>query len=575
MPQQARPIYEFGPFRLDPTERVLSRAGRPISLTPKAFDVLLLLLRSSGRLVKKSEFMTMAWADSFVEESNLTVTISMLRKILEGESHDHRYIETVSKLGYRFVGPVGEILEASKINSLAILPFRYSTADSSYSYLKIGLVDAIISRLAGTRHLVVRPTSAVLRYENRAVDPMVVGREQKVDAVVTGNIEISSRRIRVSVQLIRAEGGDLIAAMTYERDLQEIFALEDAVAEGVSQSTVSASTREKSGDTILPRPHTENSRAYRLYLEGRYFWNKRTADGLRRGIECFQRAVEEDGNYTLAYSGLADSYVLLASHGAQSPFESSPIAKKAALQALKLDSSLAEAHTSLGMVYHYYDWSWQEAEREFQTAIGLNPNYIVSRMWYASNLASLGRLQEALFQTAQAEELDPLSLAVYIKRGRLHYWMRDYEGAISAYSRVTGLDSGYARAHTRLGMVYAATGEFDKAITEFKRAKELSGADPYLDGFLGYAHARLGKRAMARKAVEQLSERSQREYIPAFCTALIHVGLEETDQALHWLERAYEDRSAYMVFAKVEPLLDRMRQEPRFQKLLHKMRLDS
>jgi DNA-binding winged helix-turn-helix (wHTH) protein/tetratricopeptide (TPR) repeat protein len=574
MPQQARQIYEFGPFRLDPAERVLSRAGQPVNLTPKAFDVLLLLIRSCGRLVEKSEFMTRAWADSFVEESNLTVTISMLRKILEGEAHEHKYIETVSKRGYRFVARVGEIVEASKINSLAILPFRYSTPDASYSYLKIGLVDAIISRLAGTGRLVVRPTSAVLRYENRVVDPMVVGREQKVDAVVTGNIEISSGHIRVSVQLIRADDGDLIWAMTYNRDLQEIFALEDAVAEGVAQSTISASTQGKSEGVILPRRSTENSQAYRLYLEGRYFWNKRTADGLRRGIDCFQSAIQEDANYTLAYSGLADSYVLLASHGVQSPLESAPVAKKAALKALKLDSSLAEVHTSLGMVYDYYDWSWEEAEKEFERAIALNPNYIVARMWYASNLASLGRLQEALFQAAQAEELDPLSLAVYIKTGRLHYWTRDYDGAMRAYNRVIGLDSQHARAHTRLGMVYAATGEFDKAIAGFRRAKELSGADPYLDSFLGYAHAKLGKRSVAKKVIEQLAERSQREYVPAFCTALIHVGLEDMERALQWLEKAYEDRSAYMVFVKVEPLLDQIRAEPRFQKLLEKMRLD-
>ena len=573
MPQQARQIYEFGPFRLDPAERVLLRAGEPVNLTPKAFDVLLLLIRSCGRLVEKSEFMTMAWADSFVEESNLTVTISMLRKILEDETHEHKYIETVSKRGYRFVARVGEILETSKINSLAILPFRYSTPDASHTYLKIGLVDAIISRLASTGQLVVRPTSAVLRYENRAIDPVVVGREQKVDAVVTGNIELSSGHIRVSVQLIRASDGDLIWAMTYDRGLQEIFALEDAVAEGVAQSTSSASIRGNSNDVILPRRNTENSQAYRLYLEGRHFWNKRTADGLRRGIECFQRAIEEDANYTLAYSGLADSYVLLASHGAQSPFESAPLAKRAALKALKLDSSLAEAHTSLGMVYHYYDWSWEDAEREFQRAIALNPNYIVARMWYASNLASLGRLTEALFQAAQAEDLDPLSLAVYIKTGRLHYWTRDYDGAVRAYNRVIGLDSLHARAHTRLGMVYAVTNELDKAIAEFRRAKELSGADPYLDGFLGYAYARAGKRSAARKAIEQLADRSQREYVPAFCTALIHVGLEDTDLGLLWLEKAYADRSAYMVFAKVEPLLDLIRPEPRFQRLLEKMRL--
>lgn len=570
--QTIRQIYEFGPFRLDPAERLLSRAGQRVDLTPKAFDVLLLLIRSCGRLVEKSEFMTMAWANSFVEESNLTVTISMLRKILEGETNDQKYIETVSKRGYRFVAEVGEIVETAKINSLAVLPFRYSSPDASHSYLKIGLVDAIISRLASTGQLVVRPTSAVLRYENRAIDPLIVGREQKVDALVTGNIEISSERIRVSVQLIRTDDGSLVWATTYNRDLKEIFALEDAVADGIAQSTASARAPGQA-ELVLPRRNTENSQAYRWYLEGRYFWNKRTAEGLRRGIECFGRAIAEDPNYTQAYSGLADSYVLLASHGAQSPLESVPLAKKAALQALDLDPSLAEAHTSLGMVYHYYDWSWASAEEEFRHAISLNPNYIVARMWYASNLASLGRLDEALLQAAQAEELDPLSLGVYVKAGRLHYWKRDYDQAIHAYNRVTELDKRHARAHTRLGMVYSAIGEFDKAISEFKYAQELSGADPYLDSFLGYVHARLGKRTAAKHLIEQLSQRSRREYVPAFCTALIYLGLEEGDRALHWFEKAYEDRSAYMVFIKVEPLLDQIRSAPRFRRLLDKMRL--
>src|SRR5487761_179787 len=572
MPEQSRQIYEFGPYRLDVAARVLLRADQPVYLTPKAFDVLLLLIRSCGRLVEKSEFMTSAWANSFVEESNLTVTISMLRKVLEEESHDRKYIETVSKHGYRFVAQVGETVESAKINSLAILPFRCLTADTSYAYLNIGLVDAIISRLASTGQLVVRPTSAVLRYENRVVDPLVIGREQKVDAVVTGHIEISSGRIRAAVQLIRVANGYLMWATSYSRELKEIFALEDAVAEGVAQSTVSAHAQ-KAQDVVLPRRNTENSQAYRLYLEGRYFWNKRTADGLRRSIRCFKWAIEEDPNYALAYSGLADSYVLLASHGAQSPLKSVPLAKSAALKALELDGALAEAHTSIGMVYHYYDWSWEKAGEEFQHALSLNPNYIVARMWYASNLASLGRLQEALLQAEQAEKLDPLSLAVYIKIGRLQYWMRNYELAMRAYSRVVDLDPRHARAHTRLGMVYAVTEDFDRAIDEFKLAQDLSGADPYLDCFLGYAHAKSGKRAVAKRVIEQLARRSRLEYVPAFCTALVYIGLGEVDHALLWLERAHKDRSAYMVFAKVEPLLDEIRKHPRFVRLLAEMLL--
>lgn len=573
MSQRARHQYEFGSFCLDPVERVLSRAGRPVYLTPKAFDVLLVLVRSSGRLVEKSEFMTMAWANSFVEESNLTVTISMLRKILGGENNEQKYIETVSKRGYRFIAHVGEIVEPTKINSLAVLPFRCLTADSPYSYLQVGLVDAIISRLASTGQLVVRATSAVLRYENRVIDPGIVGREQKVDAIITGHFEIASGQIRVAVQLIRVYDGTLLWATSYDKDLQEIFELEDAVADGVAQSAVSAHASGTLQELILPRRNTENSKAYRLYLEGRYFWNKRTTAALRRGIECFQGAIEEDRNYALAYSGLADSFVLLASHGARSPLESLPLAKAAALKALELDGSLAEAHTSLGMVHHYYEWNWENAEHEFQHAISLNPNYIVARMWYASNLASLGRLEEALIQARRAEDLDPLSLGVHIKIGRLYYWDRDYGPAIDAYRRVVSLNPQHARAHTRLGMTYAAKQDFDGAIVEFKEARQLSGPDPYLDSFLGHAQANAGKLGIAKQTIDSLTQRSRHEYVPAFCTALIYIGLGELDRALNWLEKAYEDRSAYMVFAKVEPLLDPVRNKSRFQKLLDRMQL--
>jgi DNA-binding winged helix-turn-helix (wHTH) protein/tetratricopeptide (TPR) repeat protein len=571
MSQRARHFYQFGPFSLDPVERLLLRAGVAVYLAPKAFDVLLLLIRSNGRLIEKSEFMTSAWANSFVEESNLTVTISMLRKVLDGGTQDTKYIETVAKRGYRFVGRVDEIVESAKINSLAVLPFRCLTSGSSYDYLKIGLVDAIITRLASTGQLIVRPTSAVLRYENRSVDPVTAGRDQKVDAIITGHIEISSNRIRVTVQLTRVEDGFLIWATSYDKDLHEIFALEDAVAEGVAQSTVSAYAGKN--ELVLPRRNTENSKAYRLYLEGRYFWNKRTKDDLRRGIECFQQAIAEDARFALAYSGLADSYVLLATHGVESALQALPVAKSAAIKAMELDDTLAEARTSRGMVYFYYEWNWEKAEQEFQRAIALNPYYIVARMWYASNLATLGRIKEALLHTRHAEELDPLSLSVHIKIGRLNYWSREYNLAVAAYLKVISLNPGHARAHTRLGMAFAAQERFVDAITEFSAAQQLAGPDPHLDGFLGYAFARSGKKKQANKILHELAKRSGRIFVPAFSRALIYIGLKEYKTALDWLEKGYEDRSAYMVFAKVDPLLDPVRSDPRFGKLLKRMKL--
>lgn len=568
----ARRLFEFGPFRVDPVERLLLRDGQPVYVTPKAFDVLVVLLRNAGRLIEKSEFMTQAWADSFVEEGNLMVAISTLRKAIEKGTTKNSYIQTVAKRGYRFVGEVNEIVEQGRIRSLAVLPFQSLTSDSTYDYLRVGLVDAIITRLASTGQLVVRPTSALLRYENKVIDPVAIGREQRVDAVLTGHIEVVSDRIRVAVQLVRVDDGFLLWATSYDKNLHDIFSLEDTVAEGVARVTISAYASEGT-QLVPPRRTSENSKAYRLYLQGRYFWNKRTPEGLRQGIKYFQQAIAEDPFHALAYAGLADCYVLLASHGVQSPSGALPLAKQSALKALKLDDSLAEAHTSLGMIHFYYEWDWQTAEQEFKRAILLNPNYLVARMWYASNLASLGKIDEALLHVKHCEELDPLSLGVQIKLGRLYYWSKDYDRAIEAFQEVISLNPQHARAHTRLGMTYAVKGAFAEAIEEFKEAQRLSGPDPYLDAFLGYVQARLGKRAAARKILEKLKQRSHAEYVPAFTSALVYVGLGDQDSALDWLLKAYKDRSSYMVFAKVEPLLDPLRSRPRLNDLLRRMGL--
>jgi TolB-like protein/Flp pilus assembly protein TadD len=572
MARQSRNLYEFGPFRLNPVERLLLCEGRPVNITPKAFEILLLLVQGSGRLIEKSEFMTAAWADSFVEESNLTVCISMLRRILGKEDPEHKYIQTVAKRGYRLLGDVREIVEPARILSLAVLPFRCLAADPTYSYLNVGLSDAIITRLARSGQLVVRPTTAMLRYEDKFGDPLTIGREQKVDAILAGHIEILSGRVRVTVQLVRVEDGSLLWASSYDKSLQEIFALEDEVAEGVAQSMMAIHPSEGAQPRLAPR-NTENSKAYRLYLEGRYFWNKRTREGLRRSIECFQQAATEDSQYALVFAGLADSYVLLASHGVEPALQALPVARAAALKALELDDSLAEAHTSLGMVYFYYEWDFQKAEHEFQRAISLNPNYIVARMWYASNLAALGRIGKALLQVRHAEELDPLSLGVHIKAGRLYYWNREYDRAVESHRKVLSLNPQYARARTRLGMTYAAKQEFGEAIGEFKEAQQLCGPDPYLDGLLGYAEARSGNHATAGKILHKLVQRSRKQYVPAFSIALIYIGLGEASCALEWLEKAYDERSSDMVFAKVEPLLDPVRADPQFAGLLRRMGL--
>lgn len=323
----------------------------------------------------------------------------------------------------------------------------------------------------------------------------------------------------------------------------------------------------------LSHPSTDNFKAYELYLQGRFFWNKRTDEGLRRSIEYFQRATTEDRNYALAYAGLADAYALLSSYGMEPASQAYPKAKEAALKALQLDDSLAEAYTSLGLISFFYEWKWQDAETQFRRAIASNGNYAMAHNWYALELAALGRFQEALDEIHRAEKLDPLSLIIRTDVGRISYFSRRYDDAIDACRRALEMDPRFARAHTRLGMVYAAKGEHAAAIAELHKALELSGPDAYLDGLLGYSLARVGQGASARKLLERLRHPSPNQYVPPFSVALVYLGLGERDHAIDWLEKAFDDRSTLMAYAYTDPLLDPVRSDARFRHLVQRIGL--
>ena len=618
-------VYEVGPFRIDPHDRLLLREGKQVPLTAKAFDTLLVLVRRGGHLVEKAELMKAVWGDCFVEDGNLAVTVSMLRKALGDEGEERKYIQTVAKRGYRLIEAVHQVPDTSvppltipplanlpavrakrrgmltllkiavlvavtlagaaawmrlhnargavpQIRSLAVLPFRTLTPVSdSRDYLGLGMADALINRLGSTGRIIVRPTSAVMKYASASPDPLAAGREQKVDAVLDGHIQSLPGSVRVTVQLLRVEDGASLWADTFEENPERIFALEDAAAERIAGSmSIGLSGEQK---RRMERQQTEDATAYQLYLRGRYFWNKRTKEGLRRSISYYDQAVAQDPKYALAYAGLADSYGLLGSYGVESASQSDPRAKAAAVKALQLDDSLAEAHSSLGMIYFFDEWNWPLAEREFQRSIALNPNYSIAHTWYGLNLAALGRFDEALTQVRRAQALDPLSLIVDTDVGRILYLSRQYNQAIEAYRKVLDLDPNFGRAHTRLGMAYAAKGEYGPAGEEFRKALRLSGPDPYLYGLLGYTRAMSGDRETARRLLRELRERSHREYVPPFSMALICIGLGDRPAALDWLEKGYQDHSTLMVYAKTDPLLDPLRGDPRFTALLQRMQL--
>jgi tetratricopeptide (TPR) repeat protein len=417
----------------------------------------------------------------------------------------------------------------------------------------------------------VRPTTSVLKYADTVADPLAVGREQKVDAILTGDIEKLADRIRINVQLIRVRDGSLVWADTYEESSLQISTVEDEVAERVAQSmSVRISERAK---LSLVHQDTKNPKAFQLNMEGRYLLNQRSEKSLRQSVEYFQQAIIEDPQYALAYADLAASYVFLGAFG-ESQGQAHLTARAAALRSLELDGSLAEAYASLGMVSFRGDLNWSEAEQEFRRAISLNPNDPITRCWFAMFFAAIGRHDEALEQAQLAVELDPASPIVNTALGRILYFNRQYDQSIVVFRKVLAQDQQFGRGYADLGMAYAAKGDFSDAILEFKKDQQLSGSDSNLDGLLGYSQALSGNTAAARRLLDELTRQSQLQSGPAYNIALIYIGLGNHEHALEWLAKAYQDRSStYMAFAKTDPLLDPLRSDPRFADLLRRMNL--
>jgi DNA-binding winged helix-turn-helix (wHTH) protein len=549
MAEQIKHLYEFGPFRIDPPERLLVRQGHSVPVTPKAFDILVTLIQRNGHLVEKSQLMEAVWGDSFVEEGNLAVAISVLRKALGDDiGKDRKYIQTVAKRGYRFVGDVREVVEQE-----TQLPVPVTTVSTVAPAATVSTLTpmTVASNVAPIAH---PPRRGRVFLTQRVMVAVLVA------AVALGVVlRLTGSQRSHSTQ---------VASGSPER----VFATEHKMMEAADPSmSVLLSSRAK---MRLKLSGAKNSEADQLYLRGLYFWNKRTVAGLRRGIEYFEQATIKDPHDALGYAGLADAYVLLNSYGVEPSREAYPSAKAAALKSLQLDDLLPEAHASLGMILFFYEWKWPEAEQELRRAIDLDPNYAMAHSWYALDLLAMGRSAEALNQAQLAQNLDPLLLIVNTEVGWAYYSSRQYFPAIDAFQNVIDLDQHFARAHTRLGMVYAAERDFGAAIREFKKAQELSGPDAYVDGLLGYAQALSGNKSAARKLFKELSERSHREYVPAFSMALICIGLGDKDSALDWLNKSFQERSTYLVYAKTDPLLDSVRSDPRFGILMDRMGLD-
>jgi len=458
-----------------------------------------------------------------------------------------------------------------KIRSVAVLPLENLSRDPEQEYFADGMTEQLITDLAQINALKVISRTSVMRYKGARKPLPQIAQELGVDAVVEGSVQRAGDRVRITAQLIDARADQHLWARSYERDLRDVLALQDEVAQAIAnelQIELAANGPLRHGS---PRP--VDPQAYEAFLKGRYYSSKRSAEDLRKSIEYFQSAVEKDPIYAAAYSGMADAYALLGYRGNLPTSEALSKAKTAALKAVALDDSLAEAHASLAFIAETYEWDWPTAEREYKRALELNSGYAESHNWYAGFLMYQGRYEEGIAQAKRARELDPLSLPINnALGGRLLLAGRDSE-AIEQIRKTLEMDPNFAPGHNQLGWAYIKEGKYEEAIAEFQKWQVLSGSDPDESVDLGFAYAVGGKKDVARKMLARLKKKRERSFVSPASLAILCGALGEKDEAFAWLDKAYDLRDPQLTFLKVGPKFTPLRSDPRFQDLLRRMRL--
>jgi eukaryotic-like serine/threonine-protein kinase len=453
--------------------------------------------------------------------------------------------------------------------SIAVLPFENLSPDSDNAYFADGIQEEILTRLAGIADLKVISRTSTQPYQSKPRNLSQIAKQLGVANILEGSVQKAADQVRISVQLINAQTDAHLWADTYDRKLTDVFEVETDIAKTIAESLKAKLTRSER-QAIAVRP-TANPEAYELYLKGRFLWNKRTGADMRKAIDYFNHAIAKDPNYALAYAGLADCYDLLHEYSDLSPKESYPKAKAAAIKALELDDALGEAHTSLAYSLINYDWDWRSAEREYQRAILLNPNYATAHQWYAECLSMLGRHSEAIAEIKKAHELDPLSLIINQGVGGKYLYARRYDEAMAQFHRTLELYPHFPPTHQRLGWCYAQKRMYDEAIAAMQRAVELSGNSTQMIAALGYAYAAAGRKDTAQGIIAELERRSRESYVDNYFVATIFAALGEKDEAFALLNKACAERSYWMPWLNIDFQLDNLRSDSRFDALVQRV----
>jgi TolB-like protein/DNA-binding winged helix-turn-helix (wHTH) protein/Tfp pilus assembly protein PilF len=620
MVKKTKCFFDFGRFRVDPVERVLLVDGHPVSLTPKAFDTLLELLEHSGHVLEKDELLRRVWPDTFVEEGTLAQNISTLRKVLDEVPDGSAYIETIPRRGYRFAGavrktgfepeseenfPPVQIVTARRAGRpdwivalaiaavslvtlflareriwpspdpppkkimLAVLPFENLSGDSQQEFFSSGLTEEMITQLGDlepNRLGVIARTSA-MQYKGAKKDTRQIGRELGVDYILEGSVRREGDRVRITAQLIQVKDQTHLWARDYDRNLRDILALQSDVAGAIAREIKLKLSSDES--TRLASAPELNPEAYELYLKGRYFWNKRTEDGFVRAIRYFEQATALDPNYAQPFAGLADAYALLGSMPNQeiSRGEAMPKAKAAALKALQLNDSLADAHTSLAFVEMQYEWDWAGSQKEFKRALELNPNYATAHQWYAVWLISQGKQDAALEEERRAQEADPLSTIIKTDTAQLLLYAGRYDEAVRQAQRALEIDPGFQLAHIYLGEAYTAKQDYQAAISEFQKALANSKGDPWATSTFARTYALAGQRRKSEAILRDMLHGVKNREDLALSLAIVYTAQGENDQAFAWLEKGYQRREGGLIFLNVTPDFQSLHLDPRFDDL--------
>ena len=620
--------FRFGVFEADLDARELTKLGKLLPLQEQPFQLLAMLLEKPGVLVTREELRARLWPQTVVDfDHGLNKAISKIRDILGDSAENPRFIQTVARRGYRFLADVtvvntGEVAAAPlenasvdspaldppaatrrsrpsaawamagaalllitagmviwirstsnhsslpSIRSLAVLPLENLSGDASQDYFSDGMTDELITQLAQVPDLRVISRSSMMTYKQSHKPLAEIARELNVQAIVEGSVLRSGDHVRITAQLIRLPADEHIWAHSYEGDFRDTLVLQNQVAQAIAnqiRATVSGQQR-------VQNPRAMNAQAYDSYLKGRYYWNKRTIEGLKEAINYFKQSISIDPGYAEAYSGLADSYALAGdwANGILPPSEAFPLAKAAANEALALNDRLAEAHTSLALVLDLYYWDWDAAEKQYALAINLNPGYAVAHEWYAWHLLLLGHGAEALFEMRRAESLDPVSPVIRSNLADVLTVSHLFEESVRQSRRTLALDPNFAIGHFHLAEALVQQRQYEAAIAEFQQAIELSGHLALFDANLAHAYALSGRRADALKIAKDMEARL--DLNPAAGRiALIYVGLGDLDQAMNWLNKAYDARFNPEVL--VRPTFDPLRSDARFRELRRRLGL--